>query len=314
MGSSNSALPPSHRRRTATRLRKSVGTPAPIDKFAHTSSAAGMALPFPSLTRHLNDLAAAPGFDAAVLRAELGQFHAPLLAQIEDDAAHPERFADWGMSSNLDSGARAELVHPSLLAALCGLSGLPMPCENSANAGLLHTYGYLLSNCRTPFGFKRERWTRPELEDGLGLRRGLVSAVPLEGTLLGNVTTLMRIIWKPGTEPNPLFADGTRYTGFTVTEQPEDSSLRLITRLIPFPAAGPGGNRRAALFHAWDDGTRLRFVTVFPVDSSVLDKLRRQSKNGTGLVKPRYNSVIPELGPEGRPGRILIEPWESPTA
>jgi len=84
-----------------------------------------------------------------------------------------------------------------------------------------------------------------------------------------------------------------------------------MTRVIAFSPGAPAGTRHAALFHAWDDGERFRFITVFPVNAAVADKLRRSSQNGTGLIKPRYNAVIPELGPEGRPGRIVVEPWAS---
>jgi len=162
-----------------------------------------MALPLPSLTRHLNDLASASGFGAAALREELRRLHPRLLAQIEDDAAHPHRFADWGMSSNLDRGARAELVHPRLLEALCQLSCLPLPSGNTATPACSTLMATSLQ-LPDPFGFKRERWTRPDLERGLALRPGLITARPVEGTLLENVTALMQAIWNPQENPTAL--------------------------------------------------------------------------------------------------------------
>ena len=39
----------------------------------------------------------------------------------------------------------------------------------AVHSGHMHTYGYLLTNLRTPFGFKRTRWTSSTIGLGLGL-------------------------------------------------------------------------------------------------------------------------------------------------
>jgi hypothetical protein len=229
------------------------------------------------------------------LQAELRHSHPELLAQILADAERPERFAAWGQSSNLESDAARELVQPRLLSALCTLARIAQPTGFAANAGLLHTYGYLLSNRRTPFGFKRQRWTQQVLETGLNLRPGLLSPIPPEGTLLGNVTALCHSVW-------------SSHSGTTLVEQPEGSSVRLLTRLIPFAQAGARVAHAAALFHAWEDGDRRHFVTVFPVERAVMEKLEEQFRGGaTAMVKPRFNAVIPGLGPEGQPGQISMQ-------
>jgi hypothetical protein len=289
--------------------------PARVDKSEPCASDEAMLLPLPSLTRRLNAMAEEPGFGAEALRAELQRSHPAMLNQILEDAECPERFAAWGKSSNLERDADRELVHPALLCALCGLAGLEPPHNSVTNAGLLHTYGYLLSNRRTPFGFKRERWTQPVLETGLNLRPGLLLPVPRSGTLLGNVTALCQAVWKPGSadEPSNLTADGSPLlrSGATLIEQPETSSVRLLTRLIPF-ANPKTRTARAALFHAWEKGEKLQFITVFPVAPAALEKLKAQFQNGPSLVKPRFNSAIPGLGPEGDPGQRIVAPATPP--
>lgn len=263
-----------------------------------------MPLPLPSLTRELNAAAGHSGFDGAALRDVLADRHPPLLAKIEDDAGHPERFAPWGLSSNRE--AELELIHPRLLAALCELVNLPSPVGGTANAGLLHTYGYLFSNRRTPFGFKRERWTRPDLERGLGLGTGLLTPVPQKGTLPENVTRLMRMIWLPDSDSDLCSRENRRLSGITVIEEPEDGRVQLLTRIVRFipPAQG------CAVFHAWSGTGSLKFVTVFPVEEKTVERLEHKFKSGPGLVKPRYNGVIPGLHPQGQPGQIRVGPWE----
>ena len=46
------------------------------------------------------------------------------------------------------------------------------------------------------------------------------------------------------------------------------------------------------------------------VDEAKLKDLTQRHSPGRGLVKPRYNAVIPDLDPLGRPGRIVVEDWQ----
>jgi len=273
-----------------------------------------MAVPLPSLTRQLNAAAEDPAFDAVGLRRILSRLHPALLAAMEDDATHPERFAAWGESSNREQEPEIELVHPRLLEALCQVVGLPQPEGDRTNAGLLHTYGYLLSNRRTTYGYKRERWTGRDLERGLHLRPGSVAPLPPEGTLLRNVTALMHAIWafqpadiSPSQGLSPFSRERPRLSGFTLTEEPDGTPVRLLTRVVRFGPEETGG----ALFHAWTDPQRLRLLTLFPVSDAKIEEFLQKYRTGPGTVKPRYNGVIPGLGSSGIPGQIRLESWES---
>ncbi|MFI5346085.1 MAG: hypothetical protein ACHQ51_06900 [Elusimicrobiota bacterium] len=85
----------------------------------------------------------------------------------------------WGKSVNFDEHAKATIIAPQILQAIGVKDG---------HAGLTHTYGYLFSTLKTPYGFKRARWVSGEIERGLGLPPGSFSPVPAKGTLLTNLT------------------------------------------------------------------------------------------------------------------------------
>ncbi len=102
----------------------------------------------------------------------------------------------WGQSTNFDEIAREQIVHPSILSTIGEIAGTDMSGE-SVHAGLQHTYGYLFSLVKTPYGFKRERWLETGLERSLGLDRSLFGPAPRAGSLLANLTYFLgRIAFK----------------------------------------------------------------------------------------------------------------------
>ncbi len=269
----------------------------------------------PSLTKHLNGLAGKGKLDAGRLTDELRQRHPDLAAQIEKDRQRPELFAYWGRSSNIDAGAKKAVVQEPLLLALSEALGQDFdPAENVANAGMLHTYGYLLSNLRTPFGYKRARWCQGHLERGLELPAGWLSAAPKSGTLPGHLTTLFQRFFFVSPEAKfgelePDWCPGA-FAGFTLRETASDGSIMLVTRVIEFniSPSKTGGNG-AALFYAAEVENRLHFVTAFPVAPWMLGKLRKSAKSAAATIKPRYNAVIPQLQGRPAPGTVELQPW-----
>ena len=93
----------------------------------------------------------------------------------------------WGRSRNVDEYARQPIVHSAILRAIGQIADVPLR-RQIVHAGLEHTYGYLFSLIETPFGRKRDRWTRASIEDGFGIRYPDPCAEPVEGTLLTNLT------------------------------------------------------------------------------------------------------------------------------
>ena len=140
----------------------------------------------PEATARLN--AVADAGDQQALSNALRECVPLVVAQLEKDGSREALLNLWGTSSNADaSSPDTPTVHPLLLSELGKLAGKEMGGE-VVHAGLMHTYGYLLSNLKTPFGFKRARYTQPTVELGLGLPKGLLSPRPNNGTLLANLT------------------------------------------------------------------------------------------------------------------------------
>ncbi|MFT5466985.1 MAG: hypothetical protein ACI8UO_002087 [Verrucomicrobiales bacterium] len=231
-----------------------------------------------TLTRMLNER---PG----KLREILAEHRPSLLSQIERDAADPGLFAAWGHSSNIDAGAKTTVVEPDLLAELSDLAGQSFDRENNvANAGLLHTYGYLLSNVETPFGFKRARWTDGVLDRGIGFPRGFLSAKPRNGSLLSNLTKAFRGI------------DSGGRTGFKLTQTMPEPGVTLTTTLINFePKPSDQKADSAGLFYTYELAGTEYFITAFPVGGWMSGKIRKSAKRPEGQIQSRYNAVIPEL-------------------
>lgn len=245
--------------------------------------------PLPSLTKLLND---SPDDLESILKNE----RPSLLRQIESDAATPGLFDAWSLSSNIDAGTKKPTVKPQLLKRLGELAGQPIDEENQvANAGMLHTYGYLLSNVRTSFGFKRARWTQSSMERGLGLPKGHISPTPKSGTLLSNLSEVFR---------------APQTNGLTLTETLTEPSVKLITTIVEFipkvkPADGKGDS--AALFYSCQVKDELRFVTAFPVGGWMIGKIRKSArKPKSNAIQSRYNAVIPELQGRAWPGTIEL--------
>lgn len=97
----------------------------------------------------------------------------------------------WGKSINFDEGKKAIIVNPKVITQFDQFFRQPtlkVQDKQIAHAGVEHTYGYLLSNLQTAYGFKRARWVHGTLDTGFGLPAGTLAPLPTQGTLLSNVT------------------------------------------------------------------------------------------------------------------------------
>lgn len=260
----------------------------------------------------------------------------PLIrSQIEKDRIHSEVLNAWGESINFDELAKNVIVAPPLLNTLlaeakqppltvCGRTDetreAPRQC---ANAGLTHTYGYLLSNLKTPFGYKRARWVKGEIEAGLGLPIGSVGPTPQSGTLLSNVTHLasklaFQTLAPTATEnaalsawlPNPELK-----SSLIETVKAPEHTLNIRTDFYPFAkkpeeSSSTTGNSHLLVYsyqiipmagtsHAPSQWTE-KLITIFPVEESFVQRALAPSVCGdpgtNGEVFSRYNGWIPVLG------------------
>lgn len=114
-----------------------------------------------------------------------------LCRQLEEDKEGYSPYLFWGTLKNEDeSRPDTRMVDPGILQRLCVKATVsPLDADfRTAHAGLLATYGSLLSSTLTPSGYWRDRWLEGYIEHGLALEEGIFSPEPKHGTLLLNVT------------------------------------------------------------------------------------------------------------------------------
>lgn len=248
---------------------------------------------------------------------ELGEVfsaHAPgLLRQLEADRSNPALLKLWGESINYDELAKGEIVDPAVLSFISGRLGAPGPRGKIMHAGAEHTYGYLFSLLPTKFGYKRARWVRPDIEDGLGLPRGSAGPDTPEGTLLANITCLAGgIALKDDHAAYALLERAASscsaavkkyaFSGIKRLRLTEEVKLAggrkvaLRTDLVPFTSAA-GGNTHLLVYSVHDSAAgQASLITAFPVAQSFVDNVA--AAGGLGKDKPvqtRYNAYVEGL-------------------
>lgn len=232
-----------------------------------------------------------------------------VLAQADADSARPRVLALWGKSLNFDELANGEIVDRPVLDFLASRLGLPAPEGRVAHAGMEHTYGYLFSLLGTKFGYKRARWVEPDIEDGLGLPRGMLGPAPAEGTLLLNVTCLAggfalrddaaAMSALAGVCPAPVAASSRKLRRQRLTETAGSGGRTVVLRtdFIPFSRPSPSGNAYLLVYSVQDGAAGgARLITAFPVNAGFVKSALDPA--GLGPDKPvstRYNAFVEGL-------------------
>ncbi|MDA8132925.1 MAG: hypothetical protein M0025_10810 [Elusimicrobia bacterium] len=245
--------------------------------------------------------------------------HAPgLLVQMDADKANGRLLGLWGESINYDELAEGRIVDPALLSFIASRVGAKAPDGRIMHAGAEHTYGYLFSLLPTKFGFKRARWVRPDIEDGLGLPRGTAGPSPSSGTLLSNVTCIaggialrddpraFAALREAGASCAPA---ARRFLDFAArrvrltedVELPGGRTVSLRTDFVDFEKSS-GGNSRLLIYSVRDSAAGPAYlVTAFPVSGEFEEKATAQSGLGAGKpVQTRYNAFVRGLTGAGK--------------
>lgn len=253
------------------------------------------------------------------------------LPQLEADARSPELLSLWGLSRNIDESHladRQKTVPPALLKFFNSILKVSYDASYEfGHAGLTHTYGYLFSTLETPYGFKRARYVRGEVEAGFGLPKGLLGGRYPEGSLLLNLTllagpvafrkdpdalkALASLIRKTSRRapPSLLNFDFSKLHPKTLVEsvrlpspanETSEATAEFQTDLVPFTLANklPEGNT-ALLIHSIKitrgDRSDHRLITVFPVGKAFGDSLFDPKTLGDAVaIKLRYNAMLPD--------------------
>ena len=184
------------------------------------------------------------------------------------------QFDVWARSTVIDENTRRPVLAAAVLELLGAQAGVEVRYPH-ANAGLVHTYGYLLSPAATPYGPKRARWTRGELAQAFGHAPQHFHpwAIPAGDSLLARATACAMPV-----------ADGSRSEHVLHRRHdPDGDGGQLVTTVWRAPGA-PG----AALVYAHLVDGRYRLVTTFPVAGTAEQLAALAALPAT----PRYNVVV----------------------
>jgi hypothetical protein len=229
----------------------------------------------------------------------------------------------WGKSLNFDQDAKKTIVNPEVLKNLAVLFGSPDYAEMAktpggtsvTHSGFAHTYGYLFSNAKTQYGFKRERWVRGEMEKGFGMPEGPLHPLPPRGTLFSNATYFfgkiafrqepdrLRMLSKHAGQVSPairnLSLGKLKLIRIVETIQMKsgsesDRKVEFRTDLVPFTHPS-GSTNTHMLIYSIHDSTEsgAQLITGFPVTSNFVTMLTNPIGVGEGKsIQLRYNAYV----------------------
>ncbi len=266
--------------------------------------------------------------DPKTIRATLEKSIPGFLRQLERDQKTPGLLSLWGLSRNIDESNLAtgtKTVPANLLQFFNRTLKVPFDeTYTTGHAGLTHTYGYLFSTVRTPYGYKRARYGKHEIEAGFGLSEGLLGGMPKKGTLLLNLSLLAgRIAFRDSNEGMKKMSDLARKSAHRAPREllkfdfaslkprrlieqitAEDETIEIRTDIVPFLKDNPHGKNKAILIYsiltqrknAPPESPAL--ITVFPVEESFAGTLFKPEGLGESVpIKLRYNAVLPKSLP-----------------
>ncbi len=250
--------------------------------------------------------------------------HCPWIkTQLRKTSRYPGLVGLWGRSLNVDEKANAVIVEPPLLKLIGELANQPLR-GRIVHAGWTHTYGYLFSLIDTPYGKKRDRWIKPDLDEGFGFDVPTLRDEPEAGTLLLNLTfCLAQIAFRNDSAEllERIRQESMGGVAPSVREYPYDelainrvveeivvpdgrregTRIELWTDLVDLPR--PGGAETLLVYSVWN-GARLgpQLITAFPATSeSVAELFSAESLGDKVEIRSQYNAYV-----EGLSGRSLV--------
>lgn len=245
--------------------------------------------------------------------------------QIEADAKVSEISRLWGQSINFDEIASKQIVDPQIMLAICEMAGTSCSDE-IVHAGLQHTYGYLFSTISTPYGYKRDRWVKPDVEAGFQIKSPSIRPVPEQGTLLANLTYFLgRIAFRGQSRELALLRRLRSAVSSEVLSVPyRQLKVRRLVETVKLSA-------RRTLFIQTDIVSYLtgmtsspsdllvyslrlsndpigKLVTAFPVSEEIVRELTSEDSQGSKVaVRLRFNAHVDGLSRQPMIGQRSLQ-------
>lgn len=219
----------------------------------------------------------------------------------------------WGLSINFDEIAKSEILPSPLIDALGTLFKVAPRNGRIVHAGLEHTYGYLLSTLQTKYGYKRDRWVKPDIEEGFGLNRDELSPFPQSGSFFSNITYFAgTVAFRTDTEALEVLTKSSHYQAISPSLKEFDfrklrpsrltetiilnneRRVEIRTDFIPFLYKNKTSTNDALMIYSVKDSTHPLpyLVTLFPISLSTM--LPAESSLGDHQpIVTRWNAFIP---------------------
>ncbi len=240
--------------------------------------------------------------------------------QLKLDQKSKKFISLWGEAKNFDDNAKAIIVDAGIINCLAKKLDIKNVLQkqegfDSVHAGLQHTYAYLFSNLMTPYGYKRARWTKDDLQVGLGLTPEALTPLTKKGAFLTNVTylfskfafkektELLKDLEKTGLKNKTLSEELVKLKDgdFEVKHLKETSSLNnyaLHTTFVKFKAP-PTSTKNSHLLIYWVEDLKTLnsyFISGFPVETSFVERALDPKNLGENKpISTRYNAWLPAL-------------------
>ena len=274
--------------------------------------------PWALISKSLDEVSKDKGDLNAFLKRE-----APgIVSQLEKDAKKSGLKSLWGEAINFDELAKGQIVNPITYDLLNDFfKGSPRD-NQIVNAGLQHTYAYLFSTLKTPYGYKRARWVKPDITDGFKLPPDSISANPLDnGTLFSNITYFAgkiayrvnsvqaKILKKArfGVSRSVLQINFSKLESYRLVESLDN--IRIQTDLVKFPV--PGAVNSYLLVYSVSSPhykNEQRLITMFPVDAAFVARVIDPQNLGENKpIQSRYNAYLPELASGPKLGKRELQ-------
>ncbi len=244
--------------------------------------------------------------------------HAPILVRdIKIDSKKKHLIDLWGESINYDEFAKARILEPIILKTLyrffLGTVLENVQDKQIVHAGVEHTYGYLLSNLKTAFGYKRARWVSGDIEKGFDLPSETFGPSPKPGTLLGNISffagsiamrydpSALALVKKITEIPHEL--SGFKFENLKITRIEEavkiDNRIVLLrTDFVSFPHGKTKSENSHLLIYSVSSSAQIHpvLITAFPVQEDFVAKKTNPKTLGEKVqITTQYNAFVSGL-------------------
>ncbi|MBY6676500.1 hypothetical protein HQ314_06190 [Rhodococcus sp. BP-332] len=198
-----------------------------------------------------------------------------VLASQHDD----EQLAHWTSSTVIDDNVQAPVFDEATFAwlhrGLTDVYDFPI-----GHAGLMHTYGYLLSTVVTPYGLKRQRWLTSDLAVAFGKEPTHLQPTPSGTPLMERVASTVL----------PALSDPVGTTRVVLAfDEVVDTTNAMRTVYVADPGSGS-----TAVVYGLVTSSRIQIVSTFPVQPLTQEWARTRLSEPT---RYRFNYAPPTASP-----------------